>query len=141
MEGSPLRSPKSLRRTIGAKVRRESEEQKTGDCLPAEVPKGEQPKSNVCIKGTEYADVFSSMKVIVQKYALINKVAGDVTPFHRPTDLDRIFMDVTAFLMCVLLHEKRHMPRLCQNITLSNICDESVNKGRMTGTKGRGTGT
>ena len=49
---------------------------------------------------------------------LMNENARDVTPFIRPSEGD--FRDVSAFLMCVLLNEKRHMPRICQNMKLSN---------------------
>ena len=69
----------------GAKVRKESEDQKTRDCIR---PQGELSKRNLCIEGTVYADVFSSMKVIVKKYAAMNKDAGDVTPFQRPSEKD-----------------------------------------------------
>ena len=29
--------------------------------------------------------------------------------------------------MCVLLHEKRHMPRLCQNMKLSDVINPRIN--------------
>ena len=48
-----------------AKVRKESEDEKTGDCLRTDISKCVQPTSTVCIEGTEYAGVFPSMKVIV----------------------------------------------------------------------------
>ena len=64
------------------------------------------------------------MKVIVQKYAAMNKDAGVVTPFQRPSEKD--FREVTAFLMCALLHEKIQMPRLCQKITLSDVLNPHI---------------
>ena len=92
-----------------AKVRKESEDEKTGDCLRTDISKCVQPTSTVCIEGTEYAGVFPSMKVIVERYSRMNENARDVTPFIQPSEGD--FRDVSAFLMCVLLNEKRHMPR------------------------------
>ena len=50
--------------------------------------------------------------------------AGDVTPFHRPSEKD--FRDVTAFIMCTLLHEKIPMPRLCQKMTLSDVLNPRI---------------
>ena len=64
-----------------AKVRKESENQKTGDCLRTDISKCVQPTNTVCIEGTEYAGVFPSMKEIVQKYSRMNENAGDVAPF------------------------------------------------------------
>ena len=55
------------------------------------------------------------MKVIVERYAVMNENAGDVTPFQQPSEKD--FRDVTAFIMCTLLHENIHMPRLPKNDT------------------------
>ena len=61
---------------------------------------------------------FASMKLIVGRYASMNANAGDVTPFQRPCEKD--FRDVTAFIMYMLLHEKKHLPQLCQKMTLSD---------------------
>ena len=86
-----------------------------------------QPTStaaDVCIEGTEYAEVFPSMKEIVQRYSKMNKNAGNVTPFIRPSERD--FRDVSAFLTCVLLHEKKHMPRICQNMKLSDVINPRI---------------
>ena len=94
----------------GAKARKEGEEQK--------------PLDGFSIEGTEYANLFSSMEVIVERYAVMNENAGDVTPFQRPSEKD--FRDVTAFIMCTLLHEKIHMPRLCQKMTLSDVLNPRI---------------
>ena len=32
--------------------------------------------------------------------------------------------------MCVLLHEKRHMPRLCENMKLSDVINPHINSSR-----------
>ena len=85
-----------------AKVRKESEDQKTGDCLRTDISKCVQPTSTVCIEGTEYADAFPSMKVIVERYSRMNENARDVTPFIRPSEGD--FRDMNAFFMCILLN-------------------------------------
>ena len=45
------------------------------------------------------------MKIIVGRYASLNENAGDVTRFQRPCEKD--FRDVTAFIMYMLLHEKK----------------------------------
>ena len=108
-----------------AKVRKESEDEKTGDCLRTDISKCVQPTSTVCIEGTEYAGVFPSIKVIVERYSRMNENARDVTPFIRPSVGD--FRDVSAFLMCVLLNEKRHMPRICQNMKLSDVINPHIN--------------
>ena len=93
---------------IGAKVRKEDAEQK-----PLII------NDNFSIKDTKYAPLFVSMKVIVERYVSLNQKAGDVTPFQRPSEKE--FRDVTAFIMCTLLHEKIHMPRLCPKMTLSDV--------------------
>ena len=54
----------------------------------------------------------------------MNEKAGDVTPFQRPAEKD--FRDVTAFIMCTLLHGQIHMPRLCQKITLSDVLNPRI---------------
>ena len=89
--------------------------------------KNPQPTSTaaaVCIEGTKYAEVFLSIKEIVQRYSKMNENAGDVTPFIRPSERD--FRDVSAFLTCVLLHEKKHMPRFCQNLKLSDFINPCI---------------
>ena len=68
---------------------------------------------------TQYAPLFPSMKLIVGRYASLNENAGDVTGFQRPCEKD--FRDVMAFIMYMLLHEKKLMPRLCQKMTLSDV--------------------
>ena len=108
-----------------AKVRKESEDEKTGDCLRTDISKYVQPISTVCIEGMEYAGLFPSMKVIVERYSRMNENACDVTPFIRPSEGD--FREVSAFLMRVLLNEKRHMPRICQNMKLSDVINPRIN--------------
>ena len=54
----------------------------------------------------------------------MNENAGDVTPFQPPSEKD--LRDVTAFIMCTLLHEKIHMPRLCQKMTLSDVLNPRI---------------
>ena len=60
----------------------------------------------------------------MQRYLKMNENAGDVTPFIRPSERD--FRDVSAFSMCVLLHEKKHMPRICQNMKLSDVINPRI---------------
>ena len=98
---------------VGAKVRKEDAKQKTLII-----------NGNFSVEDTKYASLFASMKVIVARYASMNENAGDVTPFQRPCEKD--FRDVTAFIMYTLLHEKTHMPRLCQKITLSDVLNPRV---------------
>ena len=93
---------------IGAKVRKEDAKQK-----PLII------NGNSSVEDTQYAPLFASMKLIVGRYASMNENPGDVTPFQRPCEKD--FRDVTAFIMYMLLHEKKHMPRLCQKMTLSDV--------------------
>ena len=61
----------------------------------------------------------------MQRYTKMNENAGGVTPYIRPSE--REFRDVSAFLMCVLLHEKKHMPRFCQNLKLSDVINPRIN--------------
>ena len=68
------------------------------------------------------------MRVIVQKYAAMNKDAGDFTPFQKPSDTD--FRDVTAFIRWSLLHEKKQMPRICQKLTLSDVFYQRITTNR-----------
>ena len=68
------------------------------------------------------------MKVIVERYSRMNENAHDVTPFTRPSEGD--FRDMSAFLMCVLLNEKRHMPRICQNMELSDVINPCINSSK-----------
>ena len=98
---------------IGDRVRKEDAEQKTLII-----------NGNFSVEDTQYAPLFASMKVIIERYALLNENAGDVTPFQRPSEKD--FRDVTAFSMCKLLHEKTHMPRLCQKMTLSLVLNPCI---------------
>ena len=72
----------------------------------------------------QYAPLFPSMKLIVDGYAFLNENLGDLSLFQRPSDKD--FRDVTAFIMCMLLHEKTHMPRLCQKMTLSDVLNPRI---------------
>ena len=98
---------------IGAKVRKEDAEQK-----PLII------NGNFSVEDTLYAPLFASMKVLDERYAPLNENAGDVTPFQPPSEKD--FRDVTAFIMCTLLHEKTHMPRLCQKTTLSDVLNSRI---------------
>ena len=98
---------------IGAKVRKEDAKQKTLII-----------NGNFSVEDTQYAPLFASMKVIIARYASMNENAGDLTPFQRPCEKD--FRDVTDFIMYTLLHEKTHMPRLCQKITLSDILNPRI---------------
>ena len=79
---------------------------------------------NSSVEDTQYASLFASMKLIVGRYASLNENAGDVTPFQRPCEKD--FRDVTAFIMYMLLHEKKHMPGLCQKMTLSDVLNPRI---------------
>ena len=79
---------------------------------------------NSSVEDTQYAPLFASMKLIVGRYASLNENAGDVTRFQRPCEKD--FRDVTAFIMYMLLHEKKHMPRLCQKMTLSDVLNPRI---------------
>ena len=72
----------------------------------------------------QYAPLFPSMKLIVDGYASLNENLGDLSLFQRPSDKD--FRDVTTFIMCMLLHEKTHMPRLCQKMTLSDVLNPRI---------------
>ena len=98
---------------IGAKVRKEDAKQK-----PSII------NGNSSVEDTQYAPLFASMKLIVGRYASLNENAGDVTCFQRPCEKD--FRDVTAFIMYMLLHEKKHMPRLCQKMTLSDVLNPGI---------------
>ena len=98
---------------IGAKVRKEDAKQK-----PLII------NGNFSVEDTQYAPLFTSMKLIVGRYASMNENAGDVNPFQRPCEKD--FRDVTAFIMYMLLHEKTHMPRLCQKMTLSDVLNPRI---------------
>ena len=98
---------------IGAKVRKEDAKQK-----PSII------NGNSSVEDTQYAPLFASMKLIVGRYASLNENAGDVTLFQRPCEKD--FRDVTAFIMYMLLHEKKHMPRLCQKMTLSDVLNPRI---------------
>ena len=108
-----------------AKIRKESEDDKTENCLRSDISKCVQPTSTaVCIEETEYADLFPYTKEIVHRYSKMNENAGDVAPFIRPSERD--FRDVSALLMCVLLHEKKHMPMICQNMKLSDVINPRI---------------
>ena len=98
---------------IGAKVRKEDAKQK-----PLII------NGNFSVEDTHYAPLLASMKVLVGRYASVNENAGDVTPFQRPCEKD--FRDVTAFIVYMLLHEKTHMPRLCQKMTLSEVLNPRI---------------
>ena len=54
----------------------------------------------------------------------MNENAGDVAPFQGPSEKD--FRDGTAFIMCTLMHEKIHMSRLCQKMTLSDVLNPHI---------------
>ena len=47
----------------------------------AKVRKQKPLDGHFSMEGTEYAKLFSSMKVIVERYAVMNEKAGDVSPF------------------------------------------------------------
>ena len=100
---------------IGAKLRKENAKQK---------PSIINGNSSVEDTSTQYAPLFPSMKLIVGRYASLNENAGDVTRFQRPCEKD--FRDVTAFIMYMLLHEKKHMPRLGQKMTLSDVLNPRI---------------
>ena len=100
---------------IGAKVRKEDAKQK---------PSIINGNSSVEDTSTQYAPLFPSMKLIVGRYASLNENAGDVTRFQRPCE--KVFRDVTAFILYMLLHEKKHMPRLCQKMTLSDALNPRI---------------
>ena len=100
-------------RPTGAKVRKEDTKQKTLN-----------KNGNCSVDDTQYAPLFAAMEVIVARYASMNRNAGDVTPFQRPCEKD--YRDVTAFIMYTLLHEKTHMPRLCQKMTLSDVLNPRI---------------
>ena len=100
---------------IGAKFRKEDAKQK---------PSIINGNSSVEDTSTQYAPLFPSMKLIVDRYASLNENAGDVSLFLRPCEKD--FRDVTAFIMYMLLHEKKHMPRLCQKMTLSDVLNPRI---------------
>ena len=98
---------------IGAKVREEDAKQK-----PSII------NGNSSVEDTQYAPLFASMKLIVDRYASLTENAGDLSLFQRPSEKD--FRDVTAFIMYMLLHEKKHMPRLCQKMTLSDVLNPRI---------------
>lgn len=112
---------------IGAKMRRELEDANqnpTREGLTTGVLKCVGIQSNAETKGNMLADVYPTMKAILDKYSKLNEHAGDTSPFIRPSDRD--FRDVTAFLMCVLLQEKTNMPRLCQNLKLGDVINPRI---------------
>ena len=86
---------------IGAKVRKEDANQK---------PSIVNGNSSVEDTSTQYAPLFPSMKLIVDGYASLNENAGDLSLFQRLCEKD--FRDVTAFIMYMLLHEKKHATTL-----------------------------
>ena len=73
---------------IGAKLRKEDAKQK---------PSIINGNSSVEDTSTQYAPLFPSMKLIVDRYASLNENARDVSRFQRPCEKD--FRDVTAFIM------------------------------------------
>ena len=102
---------------IGAKVRKFKVD-------PNQKPSIVNGNSSVEDTSTQYAPLFPSMKLIIDGYASLNENLGDLSLFQRPSDKD--FRDVTAFIMCMLLHEKTHMPRLCQKMTLSDVLNPRI---------------
>ena len=91
---------------------------------PNQKPSIVNGNSSVEDTSTQYAPLFPSMKLIVDRYASLNENLGDLSLFQPPSDKD--FRDVTAFIMCMLLHEKTHMPRLCQKMTLSDVLNPRI---------------